>query len=114
MKPVDDCISAYGITGLLKLILDNVPAMCPCGTHEQVDGTLGHAVSANTYTAGDIVRLVSINGSASILFGPGPMGTANVHLPADTPEYFHVRYDTLISVNIFIISSCPSTNVISP
>lgn len=102
MIPVDDCISAYGITGLLKLLLDN-SIMSPTGVHEQVDGSAGSAFSANTYTAGDVVRLVSINASAAIAFAPGPILTTNVYLPADTPEYFHVEADTLISVNGAIV-----------
>lgn len=104
MKPVKSCnLKGLGIETILQFMLDNVPAMSPTGTHEQVDGTIGSAASANTYEAGDIVRLVAINGSASIVFGPGPVGAANIYLAPDVPEYFHVRADTLITVNGAIV-----------
>lgn len=99
MKPVKSCdLKGLGTETILQFMLDNVPAMSPTGTHEQVDGTVASATSTNTFEAGDIVRLVAINGSASIVFGPGPVGAANVYLPEDDAEYFHVRADTRIAV----------------
>ena len=95
---INDCVSGFGEETLLKLILGNVPAMSPTGTHEQVNGTIASATSVATFAAGDIVRLVAINGAASIVFGPGPVGAGNVHLPQDKPEYFHVLAATRIAV----------------
>jgi len=98
MKPVDDCISGFSDGTLLKLLLDNVPAMSPTGTHEQVNGVAASATSGNTYTAGDIVRLVAINGSAGVVFGAGPADAEDVYLAPDVPEYFHVEANTVITV----------------
>jgi hypothetical protein len=103
MKPVKDCNNkGLGIETILQFILDTVPAVSPTGTHEQVDGTAGSASSVNTYTAGSIVRLVAINGSAGMAFGAVAAQTG-VYLAPDVPEYFHVRADTLISVNGAIV-----------
>lgn len=100
MKPVESCnLKGLGIETILGFILNNVPAMSPTGTHEQVDGIAASATSTNTFEAGDIVRLVATgNNSASIVFGPGPVGAANVYLAPDVPEYFHIRADTRIAV----------------
>lgn len=104
MKPVKSCdLKGLGSETILQFILDNVPAMSPTGTHEQVDGQAASATSTNTFEAGDIVRLVAIDDSASIVFGPGPVGAANIYLPQDVPEYFHVRANTRIAVNGAIV-----------
>ena len=100
MKPVESCnLKGLGAETLLGLILNNVPAMSPTGTHEQVDGSAGSASSVNTYEAGDIVRLVAINGSAGVVFGAGPALATSVYLAPDVPEYFHIRANTVITVN---------------
>ncbi len=99
MKPVIDCdLKGIGPETLLTFILNNVPAMSPTGTHEQVNGTAGSATSTNTFQEGDILRLVAINASANFVFGPGPVTAANVYLPKDDAEYFHVRANTRIAV----------------
>lgn len=98
MIPLADCISDFSEKSLLLLLL-KLHAGSPTGVHEQVDGSVASATSTNTFAAGDVVRLVAIQDSASIVFGAGPVGANNIYLAPDVPEYFSVNVATRIAVN---------------
>lgn len=77
--------------------IGNAQCLMPSGHHERVDGSAATATSAETFWAGQVVRVFPIDTKAYLKIGTDDATTDDIPFSPDVPEYINIKADTKLT-----------------